>query len=563
MQLGGCLSQRHANVSSDLEEEKMIVSSIQQVTQIIGANSIFENITIEITQGERIGVIGRNGEGKTTLLQLLANKTKPAKGVITWKKNLTIGLLEQTPIVGPEITVETLLLQAFTKLNQLKSEIERLEKRLAEETDSQKLMKLVDTYAIIQQEFQDQGGYEMDARVRRVMDGLQINSLRAKVWKNLSGGERTKVGLAQLLLTAPDLLLLDEPTNHLDFRAIEWLTDFIQQYNGTVVIVSHDRYFLDDTVSAILELDQGSLQKYNTNYTNFVHEREERLLQEFQQYQDQQKKIKKMKETIKRLKEWANQANPPNDGLHRRAKSMEKALARITVLKRPILESKRIDVDFRIHSRSGKDVVKLENVSKRMQDKILFDNINLHVRFQERIAIFGENGTGKSTLLKLILGTLKPDKGSIQLGSNLSIGFLTQHLQEMDGKRTVLAEFREHVQVTEGEARGILAKFLFFGVSVFRKVGQLSGGEKMRLRLAELVYQNHNLLILDEPTNHLDIESKEVLEEALEQFAGTIICVSHDRYFLDRLFPVTYLLHNSQLTRFEGNYTYARQQWGK
>ena len=269
MQLGGCLSQRHANVSSDLEEEKMIVSSIQQVTQIIGANSIFENITIEITQGERIGVIGRNGEGKTTLLQLLANKTKPAKGVITWKKNLTIGLLEQTLIAEPEITVETLLLQAFTKLNQLKSEIERLEKRLAEETDSQKLMKLVDTYAIIQQEFQDQGGYEMDARVRRVMDGLQINSLRAKVWKNLSGGERTKVGLAQLLLTAPDLLLLDEPTNHLDFRAIEWLTDFIQHYNGTVVIVSHDRYFLDDTVSAILELDQGSLQKYNTNYTNY------------------------------------------------------------------------------------------------------------------------------------------------------------------------------------------------------------------------------------------------------------------------------------------------------
>ncbi|MBU5265467.1 ribosomal protection-like ABC-F family protein [Virgibacillus proomii] len=539
----------------------MIVSSIQQVTQIIGANIIFENITIEITQGERIGVIGRNGEGKTTLLQLLANKTKPTKGVITWKKNLTIGLLEQTLIAEPEITVETLLLQAFTKLNQLKFEIERLEKRLAEETDSQKLMKLVDKYAIIQQEFQDQGGYEMDARVRRVIDGLQIKSLRAKVWKNLSGGERTKVGLARLLLTAPDLLLLDEPTNHLDFRAIEWLTDFIQHYNGTVVIVSHDRYFLDDTVSSILELDQGSLQKYNTNYTNYVQERDERLLQEFQQYQDQQKKIKKMKETIKRLKEWANQANPPNDGLHRRAKSMEKALARITVLKRPILENKRIDVDFQIHSRSGKDVVKLKNVSKKMQDKTLFDNINLHVRFQERIAIFGENGTGKSTLLKLILGTLKPDKGSIQLGSNLSIGFLSQHLQEMDGKRTVLAEFREHVQVTEGEARGILAKFLFFGVSVFRKVEQLSGGEKMRLRLAELVYQNHNLLILDEPTNHLDIESKEVLEEALEQFTGTIICVSHDRYFLDRLFPVTYLLHNKQLTRFEGNYTYARQRW--
>ncbi|RDW21065.1 ABC transporter ATP-binding protein [Oceanobacillus arenosus] len=539
----------------------MIICSLNNVTQTYGANTIFSEMTCEIKHGSRIGLIGRNGEGKTTLLHLIARKTEPASGTITWKKGLTVGLLEQNSEINGETKSVTLLYNVFSELNKLRAKMMEFEEKMGNETDPDRLTRYIEKYGELQEKFQEDGGYEVDALVRRIMTGLQIEELANKEWRTLSGGERTKIGLARLLLSAPDLLLLDEPTNHLDFLAIEWLTAFIKQYAGTVIIVSHDRYFLDETVTSILEIDQGELITYQTNYSNYVTERETRLLQEFQHYQDQQKKIKKMKETIKRLKEWANQANPPNDGLHRRAKSMEKALERIEVLKRPILEQKRINLDFQINSRSGKDVVIFEDVCKQFADKKLFDLVNMHVRFQERIAIIGENGTGKSSMLNIILGKEHVDSGTVKIGSNLSIGFLSQHVLELDSEQTILEEFRDHVHVAEGEARAILAKFLFYGKTVFQKVKDLSGGEKMRLRLAELVHQNHNLLILDEPTNHLDIESKEVLEEALDLFDGTIIAVSHDRYFLDRLFPITYLLANQTLTKYEGNFTFARSKW--
>lgn len=538
----------------------MIVSSLQNVTQTFGANTIFSDVTCEINLGDRIGLIGRNGEGKTTLLDLLARKTEPASGTITWKKGLTVGLLEQTPDVDRERKVEAILYDVFSSINEMKRKMTDLERSMSLETNANQLTRIVEIYGTLQEKFQEAGGYEIDSRVRRIMSGLQIANLAEKNWEQLSGGERTKVGLAKLLLTEPNLLLLDEPTNHLDLSAIEWLTDFIKQYAGTVVIVSHDRYFLDETVTSIFEMDQGELIPYATNYTDYVKEREARLMREFQQYQDQQKKIKKMKETIKKLKEWANQANPPNAGLHRRAKSMEKALAKIEVMKRPILEQKKIDLDFQMNKRSGKDVLVMENVSKRFHEKELFSAVNMHVRFQDRVAIVGENGSGKSSLLKMVLGTVEADEGAVKLGSNLSVGFLSQHMLELNGERTILDEFRDQVHVTEGAARGMLAKFLFYGKTVFQKVSSLSGGEQMRLRLAQLVHQSHNLLILDEPTNHLDIESKEVLEEALEQFDGTVIAVSHDRYFLDRLFPITYWLSDEKLTRYEGNYTFAREK---
>ncbi|AVQ97911.1 ABC transporter ATP-binding protein [Oceanobacillus iheyensis] len=539
----------------------MILCSLRNVTQIIGANTIFQDINMEIKQDERIGLIGRNGEGKTNLLNLISKESDPASGVISWKKGLRTGILKQIAVAEEEKQVQALLYDVFEDLNKIREKMTELEQRMAEEKDPAKLERHMESYGTLLDKFQQDGGYEMDAQVRQVLNGLQMTELENKKWHQLSGGEKTKVGLAQLLLKAPDLLLLDEPTNHLDFLAIEWLTSFIKHYEGTVIIVSHDRYFLDETVTSILEMDQGELIKYHTNYTDYVKEREARLLREFQQYEDQQKKIRKMKETIKRLKEWANQANPPNDGLHRRAKSMQKALDRLTVVKRPVLDQKKINLDFEMESRSGKEVLKLDGVSKRFGNQCLYEELSMLVRFQERIALIGENGTGKSTLLHLMLGTENADQGMVKQGSNLSIGYLSQHMLEMDANLTVLDEFREHVAVTEGEARGILASFLFYGPNVIKKVRQLSGGEKMRLRLAELVYQKHNLLLLDEPTNHLDIESKEVLEEALEQFEGTIITVSHDRYFLDRLFPVTYLLADQKLTRFEGNYTFARGKW--
>ncbi|MCG3419282.1 ribosomal protection-like ABC-F family protein [Oceanobacillus jordanicus] len=539
----------------------MILCSLRNVTQIIGANTIFQDINMEIKEDERIGLIGRNGEGKTSLLNLISKESDPASGVISWKKELRTGILKQIAVTEEEKQVQALLYDVFEDLNKIREKMTELERRMAEEKDPAKLERHMENYGTLLDKFQQDGGYEMDAQVRQVLNGLQMTELENKKWYQLSGGEKTKVGLAQLLLKAPDLLLLDEPTNHLDFLAIEWLTSFIKHYEGTVIIVSHDRYFLDETVTSILEMDQGELIKYHTNYTDYVKEREARLLREFQQYEDQQKKIRKMKETIKRLKEWANQANPPNDGLHRRAKSMQKALDRLTVVKRPVLDQKKINLDFEMESRSGKEVLKLDGVSKRFGNQCLYEELSMLVRFQERIALIGENGTGKSTLLHLMLGTENADQGMVKRGSNLSIGYLSQHMLEMDANLTVLDEFREHVAVTEGEARGVLASFLFYGPNVFKKVRQLSGGEKMRLRLAELVYQKHNLLLLDEPTNHLDIESKEVLEEALEQFEGTIITVSHDRYFLDRLFPVTYLLADQKLTRFEGNYTFARGKW--
>lgn len=539
----------------------MIICSLKNVTQTYGANTIFSDMTCEIKENERIGLIGRNGEGKTTLLDLMAQKTEPAEGTISWKKNLTVGLLEQSPDVEANKKVEVLLYDVFVSLKELKNKMTDLENAMATETNPDKLTRLIEKYGAMQEKFQEEGGYEIDSQIRRIMSGLQITGLAEKVWKQLSGGERTKVGLAQLLLKAPNLLLLDEPTNHLDLFAIEWLTDFIKNYPGTVVIVSHDRYFLDETVTSILEMDQGELIRYFTNYSDYVKEREARLLIEFQQFQDQQKKMKKMRDTIKRLKEWANQANPPNAGLHRRAKSMEKVLARMETLKKPILEQKKIDLDFQMNKRSGKDVVIIEDLSKQFNEKSLLTNVNMHVRFQERIALIGENGCGKSTLLKMILQTEKIDDGKIQLGSNLSVGFLSQHMLEMNGERSIIDEFRDQVHVTEGDARGILAKFLFYGNTVFQKVNSMSGGEQMRLRLAQLVHQDHNLLILDEPTNHLDIESKEVLEDALEQFDGTIIAVSHDRYFLDRLFPLTYLVADKKLKRFEGSFTFARKKW--
>jgi ATP-binding cassette subfamily F protein 3 len=538
----------------------MIICSLQSVTLTYGAETLFNDLSCEIKQGERIGLIGRNGEGKTSLLKLMAGHIQPGQGLVTWKKGLSIGFLEQMPDVEAHRDVRTVLLDAFQDLLNMKQQMAALERRLAQVPAPPTLDADLHKYGLLLERFQQQGGYEIEAKIERVATGLHIAPLLEKKWGQLSGGERTKVGLAKLLLKEPDFLLLDEPTNHLDVPAIEWLTDFLNRYHGTMIIVSHDRYFLDEVATKVFELEQGALQVYHGNYTRYVQEKEERILREFQQYQDQQKKIKKMKETIKRLKEWANRANPPNAGMHRRAKSMEKALARIEVLKKPIMDPKKIRLDFSMDGRSGKDVVVLEDVSKRFGDRELFSDVNMNVRFRERVAIVGENGSGKTTLLNIIMGAEAADGGRVVLGSGLSIGYLSQHTAELDPERTVLEEFRDKVPMAEGDSRMILARFLFYGNAVFRKVKDLSGGERMRLRLAQLVHQRHNLLILDEPTNHLDIDSREAFEEALMEYPGTVIAVSHDRYFLDRLFDITYWIAHRQCTRYEGNYTFAREK---
>ena len=538
----------------------MTICSVNNVKKSFGGNIIFENISLEIKNGERIGLVGRNGSGKTTIFQLLTGIEGLDAGAIHVKKGTRIGHVAQIPKFNNEMNVYDVLSSAFKKEKELEIEMHALEKNMAEEQESSALQKLMERYGVIQERYAFLGGYEIEANIMKVTNGLQVTELFPRSFMELSGGEQTKVSLAYMLLQKPDLLLLDEPTNHLDLFAVEWLEQFLKEYTGTVMVISHDRYFLDEVVTKIFDLEDGEIHVYHTNYSQFVEEKEERLLQEFQAYQEQQKKIKKMKEAIKRLREWANQANPPNEGLHKRARNMERALERIEKLKRPILDRKQMGLQFEGQERSGKDVVVMKEVSKGFDERSLFEKVNLHIRFQERAAIVGRNGTGKTTLLKLLLKEMQQDAGEIRIGSSVKIGYLSQHAYG-NMKNNVLEAFRDCVAVTEGEARHILARFLFYGPAVFKKVTQLSGGEKMRLRLAQLMYQDVNFLILDEPTNHLDIESREVLEEALEQYNGTILAVSHDRYFLNKLFEKTYWIDEHKLFEFAGNYAWARQKW--
>ncbi|SCA97341.1 ABC transporter ATP-binding protein uup [Bacillus mycoides] len=538
----------------------MTICSVNNVKKSFGGNIIFENISLEIKNGERIGLVGRNGSGKTTIFQLLTGIEGLDAGAIHVKKGTRIGHVAQIPKFNNEMNVYDVLSSAFKKEKELEIEMHALEKNMAEEQESSALQKLMERYGVIQERYAFLGGYEIEANIMKVANGLQVTELFPRSFMELSGGEQTKVSLAYMLLQKPDLLLLDEPTNHLDLFAVEWLEQFLKEYTGTVMVISHDRYFLDEVVTKIFDLEDGEIHVYHTNYSQFVEEKEERLLQEFQAYQEQQKKIKKMKEAIKRLREWANQANPPNEGLHKRARNMERALERIEKLKRPILDRKQMGLQFEGQERSGKDVVVMKEVSKGFDERSLFEKVNLYIRFQERAAIVGRNGTGKTTLLKLLLKEMQQDAGEIRIGSSVKIGYLSQHAYG-NMKNNVLEAFRDCVAVTEGEARHILARFLFYGPAVFKKVTQLSGGEKMRLRLAQLMYQDVNFLILDEPTNHLDIESREVLEEALEQYNGTILAVSHDRYFLNKLFEKTYWIDEHKLFEFAGNYAWARQKW--
>ncbi|MEK5393128.1 ABC-F type ribosomal protection protein [Margalitia sp. FSL K6-0131] len=548
----------------------MIVCSMNEISKSYGGSMIFEHLSLEINEKDCIGLVGRNGSGKTTLLKIMAGIEMQDSGQVHWKKGLNIGYLAQIPDYPADMSVENVLRTAFQSLTDIQSKMKELEVKMGGENDPNTLQKHMDMYGELQDHFIRNGGYEIESNIDRVANGLNISSLLSQSFNQLSGGEKTKIGLALNLLKNPDLLLLDEPTNHLDLQAVEWLGSFLRDYGGTVVLISHDRYFLDEVVNKIVDLEEGEIHIYHTNFSGFVKEKEERLLIEFQAYQEQQKKIKKMKEAIKRLKEWANRANPPNEGLHKRARNMERALERMVKLERPILNRKKINVDFDSADRSGKDVISLKEVAKSYGGRKLFEQVNMHIQYTDKVAIIGENGAGKSTLIKMMLQKVQPDNGEIKLGSNLHIGYLSQHVYDSGQNHTVIEEFRNEIHVTEGEARHILARFLFYGHSVFRKVNQLSGGERMRLRLAQLMYKDINLLILDEPTNHLDIDSCEVLEEALEEFNGTIIAVSHDRYFLNRLFERIYWIKDQSVHRFDGNYDWAkgkmeelrhRQEW--
>ena len=518
---------------------------------------LFDHIKIALNSGDTVGLVGRNGEGKTTLLKLLSGMERPSTGVISWKKDIKIGYLNQIPDYEKSESVYQCIKSVFKELDTISKQLETIETKMIEEREN--INSLVARYGELQTYYEENGGYEIDAKIRKVTHGLNIAHLLKAKWGDLSGGERTKVGIAQMLIKPTDLLLLDEPTNHLDVKSIEWLASYIKNNDSATVIVSHDRYFLDETVNQIIEIDQKKLHFYNGNYSYFVEERDKRLLIEFEAYKTQQKKIKKMKESIKQLRTWASQAKPPNAAMFRRAKSMEKALNRIQRLEKPLLDSKKMHITLEEGMNVSNRVIEMENVTKAYDD-VLFRNVNMLIRRGEHVAIIGDNSTGKTTLLKIILGLTSIDKGSIKTASNLKIGYLSQHEFERDGNDTLLHTFRKKVNVSEDQARHILAHFMFYGKDVFKKVNELSGGEKIRLRWAQLVNTDYNLLVLDEPTNHLDIDAKEIIEDALLDFNGTIITVSHDRYFLNKLFNTTYLLKNKTLEKFEGNYDYIKEK---
>ncbi|TFB13113.1 ABC-F type ribosomal protection protein [Filobacillus milosensis] len=524
--------------------------TLKDAKKIFGSEIIFENLTIEINAGERIGLVGRNGSGKTTLFKLMTELEPLDQGQIFVRKGAKVGYLAQIPEY--EGRVRDYLEDSFEELNDLRIQMEKLEAKMVDPDQFERAMA---KYGEVQERFMRLGGYEVDAMIDRISNGLGIQQFLDHSFESLSGGEKTKVGLARILLEDPEVLLLDEPTNHLDVQSIEWLEDYLKQYEGAVCIISHDRYFLDQVVNKIYDLEDGELNIYHGNYSYFVKEKEERLLAEFRAFEEQQKKIKKMKEAIKRLKIWANQANPPNEGLHKRARNMERALDRMEKIDRPLIDPKKMNLEFSMDQRSGKDVVKISELKKKYDDEIILDGINLHIRFKDRLAIVGRNGSGKSTLLKIMMGLESPSEGEVNLGSQVHIGYLSQQpLNEADANTTLIDYFRSHIRVTEGQARQILARFMFYGFSVFQKLSQLSGGERMRLKLAIFMHQDINLLILDEPTNHLDVESQEVLEEAVDQFTGTVLCVSHDRYFLNKCFYETAFLVNGKLNRYLGNY---------
>lgn len=537
----------------------MITCSVNQISKTYGANQIFEDMSFEIKDKDRVGLVGPNGCGKTTLLRLVAGMEEPDNGQIHWKKGLKIGYLAQIPEYEARMTTREVLMTAFDDLLEVQDEMKQMEVEMtAAGEDSEQLEMLLAKYGVLQERFALGGGYEMGTNIDRIATGLRIGSLLDANFNSLSGGEKTKVGLGLSLLRNPELLLLDEPTNHLDIFASEWLAEFLNNYAGTVVIISHDRYFLDETATKILDMEDGKIELYYTNYSGFVQEKEAKLLREFQAYEEQQRKIKKMKEAIKRLRDWANRSNPPSSALHKRATNMERALARIEKVERPVLNRKKMNFELDSGVRSGKDVLFFKEVKKSFGSRELFNGIHLQLKYQDRAAIIGENGSGKTTLLKFIKNEISPDQGEIRLGSNVKIGYLSQHMELPNKGGSVLDAFRSEVIMNEGEARNVLAGFLFYGPAVFKKVSQLSGGERMRLRLAQLMHQDLNFLILDEPTNHLDIDSREVLEEALEGFEGTLLAVSHDRYFLNKLFDKVYWLESGDLNEITGNYDRAR-----
>ncbi|MFB5269539.1 ribosomal protection-like ABC-F family protein [Paenibacillus enshidis] len=540
----------------------MYIVNGQQLKAYHGANLILDGVDFEIHEGEKAGLIGRNGSGKTTLLKLIARQNKPDEGLLTHKKDIRIGYLPQIPEEFEALTVHEVLAYSYRELQDCRRQMNRLEQEMSAPGaagDAGRTEKLLKAYSTLQERFEQAGGYEMDANIDQVADGLDIpKSAYDRVFGTLSGGERTRIVLASQLIGKPDLLLLDEPTNHLDLKGLEWLEQFLHGYTGACIIVSHDRYFLDAVIGKMIEIEDGEAHTYFTNYSGYVKEKEERLLIQFADYQEQQKRIKKMKEAIRRFEEWGRIGD--NEKFFKKAASIRKALERMELIKRPVLERQSADFDLNPQDRSGRRVVRFENLHKAYAGRTILAGAEGSLEFGEKVALLGDNGAGKSTLLRLLLGQEQPDSGVVEWGSRVEYGYLAQQEEREKLSEPVLSFFQKEAGVEEGEARSILARYLFYGADVFKPVRMLSGGEWSRLRLALLVMKKPNLLLLDEPTNHLDIDSREALEEAIEAFPGTVMVISHDRYFVNKLAQRVWELEQGRVTSYLGGFDDYREK---
>jgi ATP-binding cassette, subfamily F, member 3 len=539
----------------------MIEINVSNLTKYYGASKIFETISFEVKTGERIGLIGQNGCGKTTIMKILMGQEDCLTGEINFRKGIKVGYLNQIPEYSEEVTTIDVLQMAFAELYGIKKQMITLEESFTNLAGSE-LDDALMTYGKLAQRYELEGGYELETKINKISEGLKITEKLINMeFNKLSGGEKTRVILGKILLEQPDILLLDEPTNHLDLETISWFEGFLKEYKGSVLIISHDRYFLDSVVNKIIELEYSRANVYHGNYSYYVLEKERRFLIEYNNYINQQKKIERMEEQIKRYRVWGEMRD--SEKMFKKAKELEKRLEKIDVMDRPLLNQRKVRFSQDTIQRTGKIVLSIEEVSKSFGEQKLLKDINITLFYQDSACIIGKNGCGKTTLLKMVLGDLLPDSGIIKLGSQVKIGYLPQQVIFEDEEQTILEYFSWFHQINYELARFQLARVLFFKEDVNKKIKYLSGGEKSRLRLCSLTFEKVNFMILDEPTNHLDIDSREVLEETLCEYDGTLLFVSHDRYFINKVADKILVIENRELKVYPGGYTAYLEEYQK
>ncbi len=526
----------------------MIDISVSNLTKEFEVGKkILDGLTFQVDQGERVGLLGKNGAGKTTVFKIITGEMDYDDGQVMTAPGKTVGLISQIPVYPPEYTVEDVLSTAFSKLHRMEEEMAALTAKMGEDSDPALLRR----YGELSAAFEAKGGYDTATELNKVCNGLEIpQSMREQLFSALSGGEKTRVNLARLILEDTDILLLDEPTNHLDLRATEWLEEYLDKFKGTVLAISHDRWFLDKVVRRVIEIVDGRAEFYEGNYSFYVVEKERRYQEQLKQYEKEQAKIGQLEKAAEQLRIWAYSGN---DKIFKRAQSMEKRIERMRTTDKPRKERK-LDIRFGERDFRGDEVMVVKGLAKRFDGRTLFSDVNLLVEGGERIALLGDNGTGKSTLIKILMGEEPPSEGKIRMGPTVKIGYLPQIIHFSHPERNLVDTMIYDLDCSTQTARNRLAAFNFRGEDVFKPVSALSGGEQSRLRLCMLMDEKINLLILDEPTNHLDVASREWIEEAVEDYEGNLLFVSHDRYFINRFATRIWMLEDGHITDFEGTY---------